>query len=720
LALAGLASGVALASSACSGASDSPAAREPAPYAPYAPEPYDPGPSLGASFADPILLTFAAARPRARYLGDQGYTLTRSPEGFVSLSTQSAGDLGVAFQVDGAWLTEDTRWAKPVEIVSTASDSVVYRFSLLEDLAVEARFVVVSSATAALDVHVTSTGTRSHTVVALPFLRSCEAPFTRSAARLAGGVRVTREVPPPAVLPVIGPGTYLTELADGLVAPSGADTDAGWDWAGIEACAAGSSPSSADVLALHRAWSEDKKPTTLAAVALAPMRAVIEPGVTVPFRVRRTAVDAKAGDTLGAELAKARLPAVPTLLAEGRGRVEKLPPPKAGLTRDEALLWRSSLVLLDQLLMPAEGKLRHDYFLFSREPTWWFARLGLHIHEALAMLLLARSDPAAATEVLRNFIDRTEPDGYLPYNFGPVVEQTVNRTASAPLFSYIAWEVYSAAKEGARDAAFLRDAYAAGQRIHGFWTRERDTNKNGLFEWGGLAVSESLRDLENVIWTKVASPELVEAIDLQVEMIVEEQSLARMADALGLPAEAAAWRAKADALAGLVNAKMWDEASGFYFHIGRDSQSFTFKTEGDLKRKEIAGLLPLWANIVPPERRARLVGQLTDPTTFFRPFGVTGLDHTDPYFSAGADRCCRWNGPVWVPWMMLLQRGLVASGRPDVATELSRRTRAGVIAQLARTHQFRELYNPDDQSAPNASMPNYVWSTLAALMMMEE
>lgn len=694
----------------CSWACSSPSERELPAYAPRPPQAHDPGPSLGATFDDPILLTFAAARPRTRYLGDQGFTLTRTSEGFVSASSQHAGDFGIAFEVDGEWRTVDARMARPIEIVSTASDSVVYRYSLLEDLTAEARFVVVTSGAAALDVQVRAVGNQAHTVTALPFLRRCDAPFTEL-GDLEGGLRATREVLPPPVLPVIGPGTYLTSMVDGFVSESPT-----WSWAGIETCSAGDTPSAQDMIALRQAWSEDKKPSTAAAVALAPMRAVVHPGETVPFRVFRGAVDAASPERLGAELGAARDASLPALLDEGKKRNAKIPSPKPGLTREESFLWTSSFVLLDQLLMPAEGKLRHEYFLFSREPTWWFARLGLHIHEALAMILLAHADPRAATEVLRNFVDRTEADGYLPYNFGPVVEQTTGRTASSPLFSYISWEVYAVAK----DQAFLRDAYAAGKRIHGFWTRERDTNKNGLFEWGGLAISESLRDLENVIWTNVAAPNLVEAIDLQVEMIVEEQSLAKMADALGLAGEGAEWRAKADALASAVNAKMWDEATGFYYHVGRDSQSFTFKTEGDLKRKEIAGFLPLWANIVPTDRRARLLGHLTNPDTFYRPFGIPGLDRTDPYFSAGATRCCRWNGPVWVPWMMLLHRGLRAAGRPELAVELSRRTRTGVMAQLARYHQFRELYDPDDQKAPNDSMPNYVWSSLATLMMMED
>ena len=90
-ALATLASAVALGSSwACS--SESPAAppREPAVYRPFAPEPYDAGPSLGASFADPT-----------SPLGYTGRDWSHSKRGSLSLS-MPLFDLSVESGVAGA------------------------------------------------------------------------------------------------------------------------------------------------------------------------------------------------------------------------------------------------------------------------------------------------------------------------------------------------------------------------------------------------------------------------------------------------------------------------------------------------------------------------------------------------------------------------------------------------------------------------------------------
>jgi neutral trehalase len=134
---------------------------------------------------------------------------------------------------------------------------------------------------------------------------------------------------------------------------------------------------------------------------------------------------------------------------------------------------------------------------------------------------------------------------------------------------------------------------------------------------------------------------------------------------------------------------------------------------------EIAGFLPLWAGIVPEDRRAKLLARLSDPSVFLRPAGVASLAATDPSFAPGATGSDRWNGPVYVPWQWLVVRGLRASGETALADEITRRVQAAVRAQLAEDHLFRELYDADETPAPNASMPNYLWSSMGALMALE-
>ncbi|MHB8873595.1 MAG: amylo-alpha-1,6-glucosidase [Myxococcaceae bacterium] len=659
------------------------------------------GPSLEASFQDPLLLPFAAARSRSQYLPDQGYTHARSPEGVLSLVTGTAGELTLAFEVDGRTLLIGEDFAGPSRIDHTASDGAVLWLPLTGEVSAELRLVVASSQAVVLD-FVLRSSRGEHRVAVMPTLRRCSGPFTQVA--LSGkGLSLRHQVSVDPLEQVVGPGTFEESFIGSLVGSA----------PGLQAAGAGEC--AATVRDDLEGLRFGEPPPARAAVAGVRAEMTVPAAGSATVRFVRTVLASRSGASLGAVGEGALAFDVPVALREGQARLAGLPA-VPGLSREDALAYRSSFVLLDQLMMPAEGKLPHDYFLFSREPTWWFARLGEHLHEGFALISLAAFDGAAAMGALENFFERVEPDGYLPYNIGPVVEQTTARTASAPLLAFLSWEV----ARQTNDRAFLEAAYAAAVKTHRFWVDQRDQDHDGLGEWGGYAITESIRDLENVIWAKVAPPEQLEALDLNCELVMEEKSLAAMADALGRSAEAQAWRDAAQERAGRINAVMWDEATGFYYHVTRDQERFDYAAPGDLKRMELAGFFPLWAGIVPAARKAVLLEKLKDPQLFWRASGVSGLSAKDPFYSSGATRCCRWNGPVWVQWQLMLARALAAEGENAAAHDLTLRTFGAVRTQLERVHQFRELYDADDPGAPNHSMPNYIWSALAAQMKLED
>lgn len=431
-------------------------------------------------------------------------------------------------------------------------------------------------------------------------------------------------------------------------------------------------------------------------------------------RVRRAVVPEEQKPQLDGELDLAATHDLVELMEDGHARLANRPATPTAVRQTDLLL-HSSFTLLDQLMMPPEGNLEHTYYVFSREPTWWFARLGQHAHESLSMITLAQMDCDLAMESHRVFFDRIEDDGYLPYNIGPVVETTTLGTATAPFLSLVSWELYQICG----DDDFLEEAYAAGSAFHDFWVQQRDRDGDGLCEFGGFAISEATRDLHNVIWEEVTSPDGVEAVDLNSWLVMEARSLSAMAGALGLPEKSTVWDEAADARAELVDSTMWDEETGFYYHVDHVDNDFDVAEPGDLKRMEIAGLLPLWAGIAQDERADILLQKLADPSVFWRDHGVSSLAADDPSYDPAASSCCRWNGPVWVQWQWLMLRALQDRGEDALAADLATRVSATVTQRLAADHQFRELYDPDDSSAVNDSMPNYIWTAMAAQMLLE-
>ena len=199
-----------------------------APFEPRPPDAIALATPLNASFDEPILLTVTAPRPRARYLVDEGYTLALDTDGTLSFATDSAGNLVLAFAVDGAPALTDADRAGPPTIAHAASDLVIVRVPLAESLEAEVRFAAVSSGVAVVEAVVSNTGDAPHDVVFLPFLRRCDGAYTDLQGTL-GGAAFRHFAPADALTKIVGPGTFVEELADGLASedPAGVVVTAG-------------------------------------------------------------------------------------------------------------------------------------------------------------------------------------------------------------------------------------------------------------------------------------------------------------------------------------------------------------------------------------------------------------------------------------------------------------------------------------------------------------
>jgi neutral trehalase len=203
-------------------------------------------------------------------------------------------------------------------------------------------------------------------------------------------------------------------------------------------------------------------------------------------------------------------------------------------------------------------------------------------------------------------------------------------------------------------------------------------------------------------------------------MIVNEMHcLAKMADELGKENDGQKWTKSAEKLITLVNDRMWDEETGFFYHVDKKEHEFRFM-ERDLRRQEIIGFLPMWANAVSEERAAVLVKTLTDTNRFWRKYGVPTLSAQDAWYSPDVDYCCKWNGPVWLLWDYMVFEGLINYGYYELATELGDKMLFAVTTQLKKNHNFWESFSPDNSVLNCPS--NYIWDSIMArvLIRMEE
>jgi hypothetical protein len=380
---------------------------------------------------------------------------------------------------------------------------------------------------------------------------------------------------------------------------------------------------------------------------------------------------------------------------------------------DRVMMYWSAFAMMRQVMLPPEGKSSYNYYVFSREPQWGWGHGGQVFHESITMLAYANMDPLSAMNSQRVYRERQYKNGYINYRTGSyldeIIEYNNQLTSSAPWYAWQNWEVYKTTK----DKKFLEEMYSSSKAFYDFYVKNRDADGDGLCEWGGEAVLESVRDGRVAVWDEVGWPSNFEAVDLNCMLVMEEKSLAAMASELGEKTEAKRWNELAADRAKKINATMWDESTGFYYHVDKKTHTFTHQKENDLKREEIIGFLPLWAGIADQHQAQLLLKKLTDPSKFWRQYGVPTLAADDSYYNPKG----YWNGPVWIQWDYLIERGLIGYGYKAEAKEMVDRIAANMIAQLKKDHNLWELYCPDEQWA--GYHKTYIWAGMITRMMLE-
>lgn len=633
-----------------------------------------PAPDLEATADDPLYTTYAADLERSRFVLDEAYAwVIHDPTRGPDFTTDAAGDLGLNLRVDGVDASRVGDFAMPVRVSESYPDLVVYGYRPTTDLRLEATFFVLSSREALWDVTLANDGSVARSLELAWEVRSGRRPY-RNVIPGDGEVFFEHDDPPDAwtldhhvphvshvrnLLTVSGPGTWTG--ADGAT-----------DGASGHVRVTGST--------------------------------VLEPGVELRVRVQRLVqpADERRGDL--SERAQ-RLAGHPLdgYLEERRSWLQHLELARFP-ERDDRLLYLSAANMTRQMFYGPEGESSHPWYVFSREPVWGWGHGGQVFHESLTMLAFAGIEPELAKASQYVYEERQHADGYINYRTGAYLNEVIlhhdTLTSSAPWYAYTNAEIYRITG----DRAFLERMYPSSVRFHDYYTANRDRDGDGLAEWGGHAVLESVRDSRVAVWDEVGWPSNFDGVDVNSMLVREERALASMARALGRPGEAEAWDAAAETRSRLMDTYMWDEDTGFYYNVDRRDNDFTFQRPDDLKRKEIIGFLPLWAGVPDSARAARLVAHLTDPESFWRANGIPTLAADDPYY----DPRGYWNGPVWIQWNYLIWRGLRDYGYEDLADELARRNKAAMVERLRAEHNLFEFYDPD--SAWAGKHQPYIWA----------
>ena len=357
---------------------------------------------------------------------------------------------------------------------------------------------------------------------------------------------------------------------------------------------------------------------------------------------------------------------------------------------------------------PVEEEYRAQYYY-----AWWIMRAGListrfyTTREAMTpsmihyvgvwqwdaffhALAYRHVEKHLAHDQIRIVLDHQREDGMIPdaiHDEGTVTRLDHPIVADVTKPPLIAWACYKLYEHDG-DREFLDEIYEPIVRWNNWWFENNDVDGNGLCEYQH-PYSSGLDD--SPLWDD-GMP--VEAPDLNTYLYLQQESLARMARAIGKEEDVELWRGRAQAIAQRLVDVAWDAESGFFW-ARRNGSTVNVRTP--------FSLFPLITGQMPREITDRLVAHLTNEREFWTRYPVPTVAMDDPKYTPGK----MWRGPTWVNVNYLLIEGLQRSGYEDLARELRRRT----LDLINSRDDIYEYYDPVTGENPPTAASMFGWSS---------
>ena len=340
------------------------------------------------------------------------------------------------------------------------------------------------------------------------------------------------------------------------------------------------------------------------------------------------------------------------LAASGLGQEAPVSDPTllAGLSADFARL-------APQTIRPAQGYIRYPYLI----PAGYYAQMwdwdGFFIGAHWA------NQDAADAKYLRDwvlsFAASADADGY--------VAGCITPDGPRPLFGKFAMKPFLAqgalvAAQSLGDYNWLRPAWPAMQRILVYRKNTQFDAHWGLWFWDNAMQSGA--DNNAALTNDPADRSAILAVDASVFAMREYLAMAVLADRLGYPDDARAYRGEAAATRRAILAHLWIEDEAIFFNRRRDTGSW-------VRSISWSSFVPLADGLLPAREARRMIRQhLLNPAEMRSPYGFRSLSKSDPAYNNEAiiDPYSNWRGPIWInanylDWIALRRYGFTAESR---------------------------------------------------------
>ncbi|MCH2451231.1 MAG: hypothetical protein MK198_13945 [Gracilimonas sp.] len=327
---------------------------------------------------------------------------------------------------------------------------------------------------------------------------------------------------------------------------------------------------------------------------------------------------------------------------------------------------------------------------------------------------IAGFDVELAKNQLRVMFDYQNKAGMIPDVIYADSTQNNWRDTKPPLSAWAVWSIF----EQSEDLSFLEEMYPKLKKYHAWWYIHRDHDQNGLCEYGSTDGTRIAAAWESGMDNAVRFDDAVmiknndsawslnqESVDLNAYLYAEKNYLAQMAETLGYPDEATRFQKEAEELKALINNKMYDAETGYYYDKVLESDSLIVVQGPE-------GWIPLWAGIASPEQAEAVKEIMMDSLKFnsFVPLPTLQISHAKFNPKRGY-----WRGPVWLDQFYFGVKGLTNYGFSAEASLLTQKLITNAEGLLDSGAPIRENYHPISGEGLNAR--HFSWSSAHLLML---
>ena len=191
--------------------------------------------------------------------------------------------------------------------------------------------------------------------------------------------------------------------------------------------------------------------------------------------------------------------------------------------------------------------------------------------------------------------------------------------------------------------------------------------------------------------------------------------LIKMAEILGREEFIPELEAERDNLEAVINQKLWDEETGFYYDLWKNGEHNMVRHAG--------AFWALLAECASPERAEKLIAHLEDETAFKTPNRVPCLSRDHSWYGKGGGY---WCGGVWAPTNYMILKGLDKYGKYKLSHEIAMDYLYAVVEVFKETNTVFENYAPEyvnngKPSKGDPAMKDFVgWTGLGRISILFE